>query len=324
MNVLVTGAGMVGAYAARALGAAGARVVLYDREPQRGALEAIAPGIPVEVGDVLSQSDLVAAMQCHAIDRVLHTAALLPGPDSKAYDIVSVNVLGTASVLEAAKVAGVQRLVHVSSTVVYYGAFAAAAPGVVTEDAPLGSIPGFVYGTTKVAAERIALDYADNGWLDVRVCRLGHVWGFWPGAPRSPIAAMLAITLPSLLRGGTAVVPDPRLHWRGREAFVHVENAAAGLAAAVSTDDLEERVFNVVDSQPYAFDDFRSVIERLLSGAKLRAAGEPLGGYAGVPSPPPGPLSIERAERALGYRPARDLESGMAELVAAFRGREKP
>ena len=321
MNVLVTGAGTVGAYAGRALRERGDAVVFFDRAPDEAALAEVAGDSPVERGDVLSRADLLRALDARCIDAILHTAALLPGPESAPFDLARVNVLGTMDVLEAAREHGVGRVVHVSSTVVYYGAFPSAAPGVITEAAPVVGVSGFFYGTTKIAAELLALDYAVTGLADVVICRLGHVWGFWPGPPRSPITVLLSTIVPPLLRGETARVTDPRLHWKGREAFVHAANAGAALAAAVHAPRVNERVLNVVDEEPYAFDDFVETLGRLVPGARVEREGPPAGGYAGVPAPPPGPLSIERARAALAYSPRYDLEAGLRELVERHRRR---
>jgi UDP-glucose 4-epimerase len=309
---------MVGAYVARELRRRGDVVVLFDKMPDGAAVRAVAGDVPLERGDVVSREDLLRVIDTHGVEAIIHTAAILPGPGAEPKELVQVNVGGTLNVLEVAGGRKI-RMVHVSSSVVYYGAFASAPPGAVTEDAPLAGIPGFFYGTTKLAADRLAFDYAVTGLADVVICRLGHVWGFWPGPPRSPIAVLLAIVVPRLLAGETAVVEDARLHWKGREAFVHVENAAAGLAAAVHVERVAERVLNLVDDRPFAFGDLVAALERCVPGARVERREQPMGGYAGVPAPPPGPLSIERARAALGYAPARDLDDGVHDLVNAFR-----
>ena len=319
MNVLVTGAGMVAAWAARAVRERGDSVVFADRAPSGAALREIVGEASVERIDVLDRDQLRRVMKQHHVEAVLHTAALLPSPDVAPRDLVEVNVVGTTNVLEAAHEHGVKRVVHVSSTVVYYGAFAAAPAGPVSESAPLLGVPGFFYGTSKIAAELVAADFLVTGLVDLVICRLGHVWGFWPGPPRSPIAALLSIVLPRVLAGETAVVSDARLHWGGHEAFVHVENAAAALAAALHAEAPGERILNVVDERPYAFEDFLEALARIVPGARVDRDGPPAGGYAGMPAPPPGPLTIERARAALGWSPAVDLESGLRALVAAHR-----
>jgi UDP-glucose 4-epimerase len=314
---------MVGAHVAKALIEWGeSEVVLLDRAAPRQALAELLPAgrYAVEPGDVLSVPDLIRVMSSRRVRRVIHTAALLPGPDTSAYDLVQVNVLGTMNVLEAARACGVERLIHVSSTAVYYGAFPSASQGAVTEEAPLVPVPGFFYASSKIASENLALNYADAGELDVIACRLGHVWGAWPGPPRSPIALLLAATVPQLLAGVPVKISDPLMHWRGAEGFVHVENAANGLVRAAEAARVTHRVFNLADERPYSFDDFRRVLAAEIPGASLVAGGEPAGGYAGVPAPPPGPISIERARAELGYRPVTTLEAGLGRVVAAWRG----
>jgi dihydroflavonol-4-reductase len=112
MRILVTGAsGFIGSCLCRALSLRGDDVVALHRPTSlRTALE----GIPVQrqVGDMLDPASLDAAL--HGVEAVFHTAApMRPGRDPLAS--IDVHVRGTRNVLEAARRAGVRRLVHTSS-----------------------------------------------------------------------------------------------------------------------------------------------------------------------------------------------------------------
>lgn len=89
------------------------------------------------------------------IDVVIHTAAALPL--SRPETIMDVNVMGTKSILEAAKANNIKRVIHISSTAVY---------GVpkkhpVYEDDPLIGVGP--YGESKIKAENYCLNAMAKG-----------------------------------------------------------------------------------------------------------------------------------------------------------------
>ncbi|MBA3540593.1 MAG: NAD(P)-dependent oxidoreductase [Deltaproteobacteria bacterium] len=143
MRWLVTGgAGFLGINLVRHLLARGDRVVSLDREPFDY------PELPriTEIrGDIRNRADVErAASTC---DVVVHAAAALPlyAPD----EIHTIDVEGTRIVLEAARAARCDRVVHVSSTAVY------GVPDhhpLVETDRLIGVGP---YGTAKVEAEHV-------------------------------------------------------------------------------------------------------------------------------------------------------------------------
>ena len=147
-RAVVTGAGgLIGARCCAELVTAGAQVVGLDLSP--AAAERVrASGAEFELVDVTDREALGRAMKGAAL--VVHTAARLDdGRDMD--DFVRVNVGGTAAVLAAARAAGVARVVHLSSVVVYgYESEAEQ-----DEGAALRTV-GIPYIDTKSASERIA------------------------------------------------------------------------------------------------------------------------------------------------------------------------
>ncbi len=107
------------------------------------------------IGDIRDRATVDAAMEGQ--DFVVHAAAALPL--YKPADIYSTDVEGTRTVLESAKSAGVRRVVHISSTAVY---------GIpdhhpLYEDDPrIGVGP---YGEAKVQAEDVCFEFRDAGMI---------------------------------------------------------------------------------------------------------------------------------------------------------------
>ncbi|MEN6638069.1 MAG: NAD-dependent epimerase/dehydratase family protein, partial [Smithella sp.] len=131
--ILVTGAtGAVGPRVVAALleSGCGVRTLSLDAPPAGAWLEAV----DARLGDITDPAAVQTAMV--GVDGVIHLAALLhivnPPPELRSrYE--RINVGGTANVVEAARQAGVGRVVFFSTIAVY----GASAGGVLTEDSPL-------------------------------------------------------------------------------------------------------------------------------------------------------------------------------------------
>jgi nucleoside-diphosphate-sugar epimerase len=151
--------------------------VLVDRALERGdtvkVLDLHEPELrdePVEaiVADVRDRDAVHDA--CKGVDVVLHNVAQVPlAKDRDLFE--SVNVLGTANVLLAARDAGVAKVVHTSSSAV----FGVPDANPVTEETP--GKPLEAYGRAKLEAEVLCREAAASG-LDVTIVRprtiLGH------------------------------------------------------------------------------------------------------------------------------------------------------
>ncbi len=163
-TVLVTGgAGYFGTILVDRVLAAGGRARVLDVNPP-GERD----GVEVVVGDVRDRDVVRAA--CEGADVVLHNVAQVPlARDRELF--WSVNVLGTANVLVAARDRGVAKVVHTSTSAVY----GIPESNPVDEDTPPSPLEA--YGVAKLEAEALCRDAAGGG-LDVTIVRprtiLGH------------------------------------------------------------------------------------------------------------------------------------------------------
>jgi nucleoside-diphosphate-sugar epimerase len=153
------GAGFLGLHLGRRLLADGHAVRTLDLAPlEEPDLERDVDEVRGDVRDEAAAARLVAGA-----DVLVHAAAALPIQVS-ADAIRTVNVDGTATLFAAAREAGVRRAVLVSSTAVY---------GVpdhhpLYEDDPLVGVGA--YGASKIAAEELALAFAERG-LETAIVR---------------------------------------------------------------------------------------------------------------------------------------------------------
>jgi nucleoside-diphosphate-sugar epimerase len=185
----ITGAtGFVGSTVLDLVRAKGLAVRALTRKPQ-----ANEPGIEWVEGSLADAAAL--ARLCHGAGAVLHIAGAVNLPTRA--DFAAANIAGTQGVADAAKAAGIARLVHVSS-------LAAREPGLSD------------YGWSKAGAEQVVQASA----LDWTIVRPPAIYG-----PRdTEILDMFRIA-----RWGLLPVPAG-----GRASMIHVEDLARLLLAAAS------------------------------------------------------------------------------------------
>lgn len=152
---IVFGAGgFLGSHVAEALSEAGYHVRLFDIRPspyQRPDQEMI-------VGDIMNLDQVVEATKGAAVVYNFAAIADIDEAHDKPIETATINVLGNMHVLEAARLAGVQRFVFASSVYVY-------------------SESGSFYRASKQAAERFTETYHDRYGLEYSILRYGSLYG---------------------------------------------------------------------------------------------------------------------------------------------------
>ncbi len=175
-RVLVTGlSGLIG----------GALLKHLDGAHQFSALNRRAvPGVPGHQADI---ADLAAILPAFAgVDVVVHLAASVGG-NAPFEEVLRANVVGTYNVFEAARRAGVRRVVYASSGATVSGweqdmPYRALVAGryeearewrMMTHETPVR--PSGLYGASKVWGEALARTFADAHGLSMICLRIGHV-----------------------------------------------------------------------------------------------------------------------------------------------------
>jgi len=212
MTLVTGGTGFIGSRITRSLLQRGEGVVCFDARPDVARLGDAAPHrlLRLVEGDIVDLESLRAAIQQHAVRRIIHTAAVLTGPCETDPGLgVRVNVVGTTNVFEAARAGGVERVVYASSLVVHGNQWDHEGR-TLTESAPL--VPHTFYADTKVMNERTADAYTKAFGLDCRGLRIGAPFGPGgqtgrPGAEVTRLCALAAVGTPITIQLGRAESP---------------------------------------------------------------------------------------------------------------------
>ncbi|WP_244480754.1 NAD-dependent epimerase/dehydratase family protein [Mesorhizobium sp. Root157] len=297
---LVTGAGgLVGRAVAAQLRGRGDRVIGVDRVASGEGEERI---VDCDLRDthrlhqLASDPDLDSIIHCGA-----HSGPMVARDNP--YDLVAVNVVGTANVLEVARIRRLRRFVNCSSVSVYGSTVA----GPVTEDMSLH--PSTVYGATKLAAEHLVTAYAREHRLDTVSLRLSWVYG----PNRTTICLLRRMVVDAIERRPTAVDWGAGFH----RQYIHADDAAAALIAAVDAASVDQRAYNITGDTYQTLAETADLVRRVLPQADIR-----LGEGNDPGDDVQHRFDITAAKRDLGYVPAVSLEQGIrrfAETIEAQR-----
>ena len=327
MKVLLTGSSsLLGAQVVRQLVQRGDTVRVMQRRPSAVAEEL---GLEQHLGDVVDET--VATGAVAGVDTVIHLAARV-GVVGTRKQFFETNVVGTRVMLAAAKSAGVQRFVFVSSpSVAHTGA---ALAGQAAEPADPRHAKG-EYSKSKALAEKEVLA-ADGSGITTIAVRPHLVWG--PGDTQlvGRIVERARQGRLALVAGGRPLIDT-----------TYLDNAAdAVIAAADRAQAGHGRAFIVSNGEPRTVEEMVARIceaagerppDRSVPRAAAWAAGavaETVWKVSGRQDDPPmtrflaGQLGtahwfdLHQSQEVLQWRPAVSLDEGFARLSASFGTRE--
>ncbi|MET0125683.1 MAG: NAD(P)-dependent oxidoreductase [Pseudomonas caspiana] len=245
MSTLITGgSGFIGLALAEQLLRNGQTVVLFDRQPAPSALlDALPEGAVEQVtGDIRDVALLKSVMARHAVDRVVHAAAITPDLQRETRDastVLDVNINGTVALIQACTEQPSMRRVLLLSSVAVYGF--TPPPGPTYREDQAWPQPTGLYGISKLASEQISLRMAELHDLDLCVVRLGPVFGPWEYA--TGVRDMLSPhtqTLEAALDNQSACLPHSL-----QADWIYSRDAADALARLLNCTTLKHRIYNV-------------------------------------------------------------------------------
>jgi UDP-glucose 4-epimerase len=293
VRVLVTGgSGFIGSHVVDRLLAHGHQPVIYDLRPspwhQSGTVDTV-------LGSITDREALERAL--HSCDAVAHLAAVADVNDVHAEpeDAERVNARGTVAVLEAARRAGVKRIIYASTIWVYSDCV----PDAVDEDTLLPA-PSHLYTSTKLAGELYCKAYQELYGIDFTILRFGIPYG-----PRAREAAVIPAFVGKALRGEPLTLAGDGSQSR---RFVYVEDLAEGVAVSLA-DVACNRVYNLASDENVTIRQIAENVKEILGQVEIVYTEARAGDFGGKV------VCSKRAERELGWTAATPFTEGVRRYV---------
>ena len=306
-HLVTGGAGFIGSSIAEKLLESGETVRIIDdfSTGRRQNLEELKGRVELVEATICDAEAVAKAMR--GIEVVFHQAAIPSVARSVENPAASMmaNVQGTTIVLEAARRAGVRRLVYAASSSAYGNT--PTLPKVETmTPAPLSP-----YAVAKLAGEQLVRVYASLHKMETLSLRYFNVFG-----PRQDPASQYAAVIPNFI---TAALTGKRpiVHGDGEQTrdFCYIENTvSANLLAATTTARLSGEMVNIACGERTSLNELvRLIAEETGTKAdpeyRETRAGDVRDSLA----------DIQAAKKLIGYEPKVRIREGLSRTIAAFR-----
>lgn len=315
MTVMITGAGLLAAHAAKALVDAGSDVLFYDVAPSEPYLRLVMADRPfkLERGDVLDLPQMLHTIQRHGVSGMVHTAAFLPETaKDRPFMATRVTVEGTVNTLEAHRLSKLDRYVLCSTIGIYESNQPSSAPW--EEDRAIN--PDTFYGCLKLSAEVIALHYQKAYGVDVVAPRFCPVYGLgqWYA---SAGAMFMANCVEGPALGRPVLIDKP---FANTNQYLYVEEAARAILLSYTVRSPIERAINISAGMLHTAPQVIEAVRTVIPGAKIDIAPQTWSESKDrrfVDQP----FSLKRAKAVLGFAPKLTLEQSIAHYAEQVRRR---
>ncbi len=307
--LITGGAGFVGAELAASLAARGDEVLAFDlrSSSKLDDLMRREQGISFVAGEIVEWPGIASALQQFRPDALIHCAAIVGVRASldMPMQTMRVNVEGSLNVLEAMRLFGVRRMIHISSEETY-GDFQS---DLISEDHPQN--PLMAYGVSKLAVEHLGRSYARRYGLECLNLRTSWVYG--PGLPRARVPNTLI---------DAAIAGRPLKMANGADFRVdhtYIADLVDGILLALDRAEHPFDAYHIASGAAPSLAEIAAVIRDIVPDADLSLGPGTIDFVPGLPAWKKGALDITRAMTTLGYHPRFDIRAGIAATVEALR-----
>lgn len=306
---LITGiAGFIGSSLAEALLKRGETVRGVDNflTGKRANLAPMLNRIDFREADLRDPEAMAAA--CEGVDMIFHEGALPSVPRSVKEPIPShdCNVNGTFNLLNAAKAAGVKRIVYAASSSAYGNQ-----PGMPRRETMV-PMPIAPYAVQKLTGEFYMKSYWQVYGLETICLRYFNIFGPRQ-VPDSPYSGLMAKFILQMMRGD-----QPTIFGNGDQGrdFTYIDNVVSAnlLAALAPAERVAGRVFNIACGERHTLKETFSVLAELLNFNQPVLFGPERNGDV-LDSM----ADITAAHEAFGYQPVVGFEEGLRRTVEWYR-----
>jgi UDP-glucose 4-epimerase len=306
--LVIGGAGFIGSHLAERLAREGHSVRAFDNltTGKRENLAPVADVVDLVVADVRHPDRL--AQEMRGCDVVFHQAAIVSVPYSVDHpdETLDVNLRGTLNVLQAAKAAGVKRVVMASSAAVY-----GEDPELPKRETMLPS-PISPYGLEKLASEHYLAIWAKLFGVETVALRYFNVFGPRQD-PSSAYSGVISIFVDRILRGEPLTIFGDGEQFRD---FVYVANVVDANILAATRAQAAGRVYNIGCGQRTSLNELAAILARICDRDVKPKHAQPRAGDIRESL-----ADIGRARAELGYEPRVGVEEGLRALVASVKAK---
>lgn len=296
------------------------KVVVFDRvrEPGgRSPLSDLGDKVEYIVGSVTDPTLVLRTIKTHDVESVVHLAALIGGEaTARPIEALDINIMGTAHVLEAARIAQLRRVVVMSSSAVMGGPEDLVTPRK-EEDIVLPTTG--IYPLSKLTAELIVHSYREIYGVDAVALRPRGVFG--PGIAQKTHKH----AVPELVRVAVAGEDVVRPDGAGTTIdLTYVKDEAHGIVQALKAPKpLPRHVYNLSQGKNVSLGEVATILAGLFPKQRFEL-GEGTGSeiltkgvqrdltYRQSLRPP---QDVSRAHEDFGYTPAWPVERSIPDYV---------
>ena len=263
MSILVVGAtGFIGPRLIRKLVARGESVVGMDLNPGAATFAGVPVGAPVVRGDVTQFEDVMRTVLDVKPERLINLAYGLGAGEGNPHQVMRLDILGMDNCFEAARLAGVKRVVYASSIAVS-GQQSHFGDRLVNEDDP-------VYGTSQYAMHKIfnefqARKYIKNYGMSIVGVRPANVTG--PDKVRGSVDHVQIMV--DAARGRPVHLPNKGM----MRLLIHVEDIAEVFARVLLADTPRHSLYNS-GGMPASLGELADIVRGFIPDARITFANE--------------------------------------------------
>ena len=299
-TIVTGGSGFIGSHVVDALVAAGHHVTVIDHRmrPHRN-------DVSFEDIDLMDFSSVLTATR--GAEHIFHLAAVSNVNVAHKYPVYStgLNIMGTAHVLEAARINGARRIYMASTVWVYNGA----PNGQVADE----SVPfylngaGHIYTTSKIASEMLCHNYYQLYNVPMTILRYGIPYG-----PRMREELLIPMFVKRALRGDPLTVSGKGDQFR---KFLYVTDMAHAHVLAMD-ERAANQTYNIEGSRQVTILEVAEGIREIVGEhVKIDFVPERPGDFRGKE------INFDKARAELGWEPTIEFKDGLRRTVEWFRAK---
>jgi len=314
MNVLITGAGLIGSNAARHAVDNGHKAALFDLSPNRDYVDKIVgrDKAGIVAADMRDLPALLSALEKFNVDTIVHTAGLIGSRvQENSYTGATNNILGTINILEAARLRKVRRVVYVSTFGVYDRS--KINDNAIREAHPIGGHN--LYATTKICSEQLVHAYASMYDLDTMIIRPGGVFGrgFYIGG--STVGKVMRDLALAMIKSDPIMI-DAKTY--GPNEYVYGKDVGMALFLACVAQSPKQRVYNAGTGVVHGPQELAAVVRELAPRSEVKVSGT-----SAADKTRSIPMDISVSKTELGYAPKFMLKDALRDYVEDLWSEER-